>query len=297
VIPADYPAVSLTIWSGKGIKRSFADAEATILRVKPQALELHSGWDDLSTHATALASMANQLVPGIQITLGLTGDVGLRQAKAGTLSPEQLLDKRLKVCRAARAAGAYGVTWNCEPAWKSKVPGFTEADARLLVQTTKAQFPELVQAHTSYDCPTLHSSYCWAGWHDCDVHKPQIYWAFRDVEEPRGTGAKRLALHRKHWDAAVRKGWLPSGTVIPYLQVHHCNTMDLCSVANDYSGVSAWAVPSRMTESGIVAMAALAEIDRRGFRGPGRVQAFQRSAGLTADGLVGPRTLAALGAK
>jgi hypothetical protein len=44
-----------------------------------------------------------------------------------------------------------------------------------------------------------------------------------------------------------------------------------------------------------VALRVVYELGVRGFRGPGAVQAFQQSATLTADGLVGPKTCKALG--
>jgi hypothetical protein len=83
--------------------------------------------------------------------------------------------------------------------------------------------------------------------------------------------------------------------VIAYVQAHHVTVRETCRIANAHETVCMWAFPTRTDANGVKAARALAEIERRGFPGPGRVERFQASAGLAADGLVGPKTLRALG--
>jgi hypothetical protein len=56
-----------------------------------------------------------------------------------------------------------------------------------------------------------------------------------------------------------------------------------------------WAVPSRADRDGRAAFVALCELDRRGYWQPDGLVAFQRANGLPDDGVLGPRTLRALG--
>jgi hypothetical protein len=65
----------------------------------------------------------------------------------------------------------------------------------------------------------------------------------------------------------------------------------MCACADDYPATYWWTWPERMDDAGIRAIAAMSELCRRDQS----IERFQTAAGLVADGLVGPRTLGALG--
>lgn len=283
------PAVTLALWSPRGLADAVANATELLARVRPTCVMLHDSPSQLQTHApAAVAGVRKLLGQGQRVWLGVAADAGISDARMGTLGPDELLRRREGVAHLAADLGCDAVMWNAEAAWKQRVAGFNAVDADMLVESVHGLLPTLMQAHTAYDQPTLHGSYPWKAWSGVDLYAPQIYWA------GGGTGAARLAAHRSSWGHAVSIGWLRAGPIAPYLQCHGCTVRDLCMVADQFDGASFWC-SSEIDDDGIRAMSALVEIDLRGFRGPGRVAAFQASAGLVADGIVGARTLAALG--
>lgn len=74
------------------------------------------------------------------------------------------------------------------------------------------------------------------------------------------------------------------------------HTVDAACYLHDQAAVSgAWTIPESSDATGILALRAVAELRRRAGHAPGRIARFQRDAGLKPDGVVGPKTLAALG--
>ena len=75
------------------------------------------------------------------------------------------------------------------------------------------------------------------------------------------------------------------------LQAHGVRVADTCAVAMDAARTSLWASPSRIDADGARALCVLSELARRGQS----IREAQAALGLVADGIIGPRTLAALG--
>jgi hypothetical protein len=283
--------------------------------IRPHAVMLHSDCASLEQHAATIAGEVRRaLAPNPpEVWLGVAGDSGIGKARKGTITAEALHEYRMRSVRAAKAAQAARYMIDPETAWKSRLPGFDEVAARRWIEAAKTELqgaPEARSARkwvgdrfcpvlvTSFDCPGYHSALPWRGFDDCDCWAPQIYaapakGAEPGASEPRGRG--RLALHRKFWRRAISSGVLRDRPVIAYVQGHHVVPRETCAIANEHDEVCMWALGPRWDANGTLAARALVALEQRGFHGPGRIKRFQESTGLAADGLIGPRTLRALG--
>lgn len=246
---------------------------------------LHSTPSALKAHAPGAADKVRAALPDVRIWLGVAGDAG------GDLSLPELHRRRVSVGDTARACGAEAVVLNCEARWKLRKSGFLAADARRWITDLRVSHPTLAIGHSAYDQPALHGRYPWReflGPAGCAFSLPQVYWA------EGGTGPHRLAAHRRSWASTAGSGRIdPACSVWPYLQAHGCSTADLCRVADEFESVAFW---PPYDAAGALAAAALAEIDRLGLPATvGRIRAAQRHLGLTVDGIVGLKTLGALG--
>jgi hypothetical protein len=145
------------------------------------------------------------------------------------------------------------------------------------------------------------------GWHRiarawapiCGLRAPQCYWARGGggtTDGPRdGWVANRLAWAREEYP---RAGGSPADRVRVSRQQYRASCQDHVNLllAESLTGsVFLW----HWGEADAAAKTALrivCELERRGFRGPGAVERFQRAeGGLKVDGLVGPATCGALG--
>lgn len=258
-----------------------------------------------------------------EIWLGVAGDVGISSARnvmraLSATDPRRdekikklragLQTLRMRAVRAAVKCGAAALMFDPEAAWKSKLPGFDGEAAREFCRAARAALDaalgsgEVAQRvrllATSYDMPGYHAI-PWHEWDELlDDWAPQVYFAGTTEPAPDSKrGESRYKRHNAHWKDAQRCGVLSSRPLrTVYLQAYRCLVRELCRVANLYDDVCFWTFSrGRHDARGTLAACALAEIEARGFTGPGRIQRFQTSAGLVADGLVGPKTLAALG--
>lgn len=237
-----------------------------------------------------------------QVWLGLAFDAGARAARAriargdvrGAL--EALRAERIRAANAANAIGAPTIMLDPEAAWKVGGPGFNSGAALEALADYRAACPGARIAVTSYDCPGYHSGFPWRAWDECDAWFPQVYAA--PAEGAPGArsraGLQRLALHKRQWAGAVERQLLKPRPPMVYAQAHHVTAQQTLCVANSASECALWAFPRRADSEGLLAGRALAELERRGYSGPGRVEAFQRAAGLDVDGLAGRETMRAL---
>jgi hypothetical protein len=302
-----------TLWHSDGISAAWDLSDDLILFARPRAVQLHT-WEP-----RRLAPVLQRLLPGVQLVVGVGIDGIARDVAKGTRSVAWGVSRFVELARRAVECGAVAIKWNAEAGWK-RPPNTTER--ALLVRLVReglaavaAAFPGLVQWHTAYDHPSLHSGYVWEAWLGAGspvvASFPQVYAAPGDgLMAHRGALPRREARALASWAAAVRAGWIrpdaPEGTPEdltdvdwrPYYQVHHVPVADTVASAVRHPLCALWALPTRADRDGRRAFVALCALDRLGFWGEGAVQRFQASRrgseGLTPDGVYGPRTEAAL---
>jgi len=268
----------------------------TIEKLPGVSVVLHSTPEGLEQHAVPAAQAYRSAgVDKVYVGVAIDERFTATAAALGRVnsSPDKVvadLQKyRLKAVTVALQVGAEAVIWDAEGAWKHKIRGFDSAAAASLIEATSAKCP-LRQYYTAFDQPTLHSAYPWNTW-DSIESLPQVYAApGNELPAIPRMGVARLGAHQRSWSLARLR--TPGGV---YVQGHHVTVMDTCWIANTFTQVFVWTAPKLVDSEGLKACKALLAIDRAGFHGVGRIQAFQKSRGLVQDGLVGPATLRALG--
>lgn len=299
-----------TLWGSKGIVSAWRDARDLLVRAQPPAVQLHT-WEP-----GRVASEVRRDIPGVRIVVGVGIDGIARDVATGKLSVERGAAQMAMLARRASDVGAEAIVWNAEAGWKRSPTHPERARIVSLVREGLAAValavPRLAQWHTAYDHPSYHSTYPWEAWlgpgSPVLASLPQVYAApGDDTMAHRGALPAREARALASWAAAVRAGWVrpdaPEGSVgdltdvdwHPYYQAHHVPARDTIAAAVGRHTVCLWAYPTRADEDGRRALLALCELRRRGHWTRDGVRTFQREAGLVADGVAGPRTLAALG--
>lgn len=299
-----------TLWGSKGIASAWRDARDLLVRAQPPAVQLHT-WEP-----GRVADDVRRAIPGVRVIVGVGIDGIARDVATGKLSVERGAAQMVMLARRASDVGAEAIVWNAEAGWKRPPSHPERARIVALVREGLAAVartaPRLVQWHTAYDHPSYHSTYPWEAWlgpgSPVLASLPQVYAApGDDTMAHRGALPAREARALASWAAAVRAGWVrpdePEGSVgdltdvdwHPYYQAHHVPARDTIAAAVGRHTVCLWAYPTRADEDGRRALLALCELRRRGHWTRDGVRTFQREAGLVADGVVGPRTLAALG--
>lgn len=293
----------VTVWPVS----KWRDTLPLLRAARPDAVMLHSDPETLESRAPGIvnslraelgASMPREVWLGVAFDVAFTRvqkRIAANPGRAGA-ELEALATLRLRAARAANAVGAPTVILDPEAAWKRNAPGFNAAAATDTLARFRAVYSGRIGV-TSYDCPGYHSAFPWRAWDGCDVWAPQVYAAPAKGAPDRAShqGRSRLKLHQTMWRDAITRGWLRDRPAIGYVQAHHVVDRETCWIANAFDEVAMWAAPTRLDADGERAAQILAALERRGFRGVDRVRAFQRSAGLVDDGLIGPATLRALG--
>jgi hypothetical protein len=126
---------------------------------------------------------------------------------------------------------------------------------------------------------------------------PQAYGAAKtaDGETPKGVQGRSLAMLRWARDASQYPALgTPAASVFPTFQLYARTTHDVVTtcLAEPAACLWQWTEFDPEVARGIRAADRLGDL---GFKGATAIRDFQRAAGLTPDGIVGPRTLAALG--
>jgi hypothetical protein len=271
--------------------------------VRPQGVQLHARAPHLARHGGKLAEELRARFPWLDVWFGIAGDWDDPKVPGYSDGWEE----------SARTAVGSGVTClvlNCEPAWKSRPKG----SAAQAVRETFEAAPTLRLGHTSYGAPAPidgdpktpgwqnfggHGNYPWREF--CGPESPvawtapQFYWSRKNGEhDPRGRGIAYMTDYAASVAEAKRLRWIrPDMPVHAYLQAYDARTDELCLASERYPVTCWWTWPERMDDAGTRAIAALAELHRRGLS----IREYQTAAGLVSDGLVGPKTLAALGIK
>ena len=134
-----------------------------------------------------------------------------------------------------------------------------------------------------------------------DLHAPQHYPAEAGRTVRQRELAARIARSQGRWEGLVDRGEIPADVApygarwSPYMQGHGhalgAIVWGLCEAAV----VRLWACPGSWSPEALPALTAARQIRAEVGHGPDAIERWQAAHGLTADGVVGARSLAAMG--
>lgn len=188
-------------------------------------------------------------------------------------------------------SGARDLVINAEAAWKQ--PG-----AECYVQPLLDALPhEINLVLSSYDQPARHAAFPWRAFLRAEraiEYAPQCYTARAGAISDRRELVARVRASIASVDTAIRRGWIDRPASLIGMQAYSHAARALIETALTRRAALLWASPSRIDSEGVLAIAALCELERRGYTGATALRDYQRAEGLLHDGLWGPRTRAAL---
>ena len=296
--------IGLTIWRSEDFAKAIAESEALLQAVQPGVVNLHL-WPQDSTQK--FVDRVRKVCP----TAELWVSPGVNTLADDSVSSVEKQGKAWG--KAAVKLGARVLLLNAEGPAAEGHPGWTSKD-----KAQRAQLAERVKALlsscaesgitlglTSHDCPDWHHL-TWQAWLGADspvkIHAPQVY---PGIPRPGATlkgCRKRWATATAQWDRQVKRGIVrhdlgPQGSGwCTYTQGWGAEVAGTCWLLDQRDRGLVWASPSRLWAEGRAALAASCEVRRQAGDSAGAIARYQASKGLTADGVVGPRTLSALGA-
>ena len=207
--------------------------------------------------------------------------------------------------RLAADRGAEAVELNGEAAWKA--PGLS-AHAREMLGAAREGAPGMPVAWSYFDGPDSHEMEPETGRSifgpgGVDYSAPQVY-----ASDPGAPGLEDHRDARRRWDRAVaqheamvRRG-IYRPELVPgreacavYAQLHGCTAGCVAWLLDRGHVGRAWAIPTRSDAEGLRGVAAVLIARREHGTAAGAIARWQAARGLTADGVVGPLTLAAMG--
>jgi len=198
----------------------------------------------------------------------------------------------------ARDRGAEVVELNGEARWR----GMPSGRATSLIDA--ARTAGLPVSWTSFDHLGYHAL-PWSailGPGGVDRHAPQLYGASPGATPSGHTSVRaRIAKAEGQMRAFVGRGVVrpelgPGGDGYDaYGQLHGMTPAGAAVVFDRTDIARAWAIPTRHDAAGLLGLRAVLMCRARAGRSGGAVARWQASVGLTADGVVGPVTLRALG--
>lgn len=315
------PGLAVTLYPGDSMRVVEAQ-RALLTRARPAIIQLHT---DPGPKSAAVADALRALLPGVRLWWGIPGNRLVRDD-----GPAEVR----KVVRAARGYGAEAVVLNCEGPSKPGLPGWTPAttlaltpaqlEARMaaVVKAAGEELGPLRLGFTSHDRASHKIPWGAALGAASPVtfHLPQQYASpgrsktEKSIPSPASWKSARARAEKSDASFAelvaagtIRADLGPGGAgYFVYSQVHDITTEGVCLLLDRTAVACAWSLDARprstprslfpdYDEAGARALEAMGAIHRAVGAGPGAVQRYQASAGLSPDGVVGPRTLQALG--
>lgn len=300
-------ALVLTCWSGRGARYAFDKARPAIEAIHPDAVMLHTDPYALAHGGGAeLNRYILSLYPWLKILWATYGDA---------YGPDPSRPWAACAHEAERLGNVESLMSNCEVAWKNPKRGATLADREALahraVNAMRAAAPTLHLSFTTYDglfnIRRPDGQGTWGGHGTFPTkgflgegsaitsYADQVYVAASAT--PETPAQYEHAVNRfGRADLSQKRGRElhaigPQVEPWVYMQVHHSDPAAICYLAERRRVACAWAAPGRLDANGVLGLRAAAELARRNLT----VTEFQKVAGLTPDGHMGPKSLAALG--
>lgn len=290
----------ITVWNGRSLDSAWRAAMPLVELARPAGIQLHGQWDTLLDQAArAVDKIENQLsyTPDIWLGIAADGDAGAEKPQA----------RWARVAGLAAELGCDAVVINAERWWNRDLSD--DIKEALSVMRNTDCCPPI--GHTSFGWPIWSKQYPYGGYPDypweaflgeggADFTHPQVYGPNTSY-----MGLKhRYAAYHWSWGQAKAKGWyrddLPFGL---YLEAAEANdTAAACSIAQRHESICWWGIVPEMDDMGRLSMLACCLLHQLGYwgaddedKGRDGVHRFQADHGLYQDGLVGPKTLRALG--
>lgn len=284
--PIPAPGLIVTVWGGDGIGRALDGALSALRAIDPGVVQLHT--QPTPDDAAVIARLRAE-IPAARVWIGAPADTLARTPATASKRAAEW------TCMAAQL-GAEALILNGEAAWKGASPAL----ARDVIAAMREAAPLLTLGWTSFDHPRYHRLPWGAilGAGGVDLHLPQVYAAPEDGIATRDGALARWESAARQWDAlgdVLPAHRLGGERCVPYVQAHHVSISGTCALLDRAPLASAWALPTRSDEAGVIALRADAIMRREAGHAPGRIARWQTAHGLTPDSIVGARTLAAMG--
>lgn len=301
------PGLVVTLGDMAPVQEDLARGLPLLEAIRPDAVMLHSnpGPEDAPTVAAL-----RRALPGVRIWI---------QAPANPLVRLTIPKAEARVrgwVKASLELGAEVFSLNGEgpsapglKGWSKGHPHSAEVIAgyarAVLAAAADEASGRLALAWSSHDCPQWHH----LPWKELLGAGSPVALALPQVYCDPGRGNARATIlgargryataHGQQTRSAIRDDLRLGGEgCVLYAQSHHHRVSAACWLHDQAALSASWTVrhDGRLCDAeGLLALRAVAELRRQAGHAPGRIARFQEAAGLTVDGLVGPKTLAALG--
>jgi len=305
--------LGLYVWGERGLLASLDAARDEIDAIRPAIVILHASPSTLLRDLRVAVSRVRQRhhFARVWVGCGMDGTVGdwreLRRLD------EQVVAPLRSVAALCEALAIECIVWNGESQWKDQphdrvTPAEIEALADSAGRAVVKAAPNVVHWLSSFDQPNLHGalrSFLRGFTRWVSAYTGQAYVAVAGGA-PRGALDRRLDAAARGQELAERAGYLPDDVTgvdtaddvdrVPTIQGHATHLADLARAAAELPMVLVWSVPlvsegGRVDETGLRALRFASRVRDSDLS----VIEWQRAKGLDADGVVGPRTLAAVG--
>lgn len=315
------PGLSLTLYPGDD-PRALAASLPLLEEARPEVVQLHTA---PGPNSGRLVEQLRARLPGVRVWLGIPANPLVRETGRATAR---------RFARTARELGAEAMILNCErpskagwSGWSTGSLGLTAATladrmTAMLEGAAEGADGRLVLGFTSHDLPEGHP----IPWRQAlgpgspvRLHLPQQYPAptRKRGQPPPTPTSRRAAIARAtksdaQWAEQVARGVVrpdlaPGGEgFVVYTQLHDIELAGICALLDRTPLAAAWALDTqtgdarrerhpRCDDVGARAVRVVAAVRREAGPAPGAVARWQAARGLVADGIVGAKTLAALG--